>query len=102
AIAEDIEDIQVGDRVACAGAQYANHAEFIAVPRNLVVKIPENVSTKHASVVTLGAIALQGIRRLNPSLGESIVVIGLGILGQLTVQMLKANGLRVIGLDIDE
>lgn len=102
AVGDGVTDFKIGDLVACAGAQYAHHAEWVAVPNNLVVKVPDNVDLSDASVVTLGAIALQGIRRLNPTLGETIVVIGLGILGQLTVQMLKANGVRVIGLDIND
>jgi predicted dehydrogenase/threonine dehydrogenase-like Zn-dependent dehydrogenase len=96
-----IHDLQPGDRVACAGAQCAYHAEYIRVPRNLVVPIPDELSFAEASTVTLGAIALQGIRRAQPTLGETFVVIGLGILGQLTVQFLKANGCRVIGTDLD-
>lgn len=90
-----------GDRVACAGAQCAHHAEIVRVPTNLVVPIPDNVGFDVASSVALGAIALQGIRRAQPTLGETFVVIGLGILGQLTVQLLRANGCRVIGVDLD-
>lgn len=101
-IGEDINDIQIGDRVACAGAQCAFHAEYIRVPRNLCVKLGDAVDYESASTVTLGAIALQGIRRAQPTLGEMFVVIGLGILGQLTVQLLKVNGCRVIGIDLDE
>lgn len=101
AVGKGIEDIRVGDRVACAGAGIANHAQLISVPRNLCVKVPQGVSLKLASTVTLGSIALQGIRRTDPKLGESTCVIGLGILGQLTVQMLKANGIRVVGVDVD-
>lgn len=101
-VGEEITDIQIGDRVACAGAGIANHAEIINVPRNLIVKIPENLDFKEASTVTLGAIALQGIRRANPTLGETFLVLGLGILGQLTAQMLKGNGCRVIGFDPDK
>ena len=102
ATGEEVTDFQLGDRVACAGAQCAHHAEYINVPRNLAVPIPENLGFAEASTVTLGAIALQGVRRATPTLGESFVVIGLGILGQLTVQLLKANGCRVIGIDIDK
>ncbi len=91
-----------GDFVACAGAQCAYHAEVLCVPRNLAVKIPANVSFEAASTVTLGAIALQGVRRVMPTLGEAFVVIGLGVLGQLTVQMLKANGCRVMVADVDK
>lgn len=101
AVGEGVDDMQVGQRVACAGAQCAHHAEIIRVPRNLATPIPERLSFDDASSVTLGAIALQGVRRASPTLGESFVVVGLGILGQLTVQLLKANGCRVIGADLD-
>lgn len=96
-----IDDIKPGDRVACAGAQCAHHAEVIRVPRNLAAPIPPGVGFESASTVTLGAIALQGVRRARPTLGESFVVVGLGSLGQLTVQLLRANGCRVIGTDLD-
>lgn len=89
----------VGDRVACAGAGVANHAEYNAVPKNLMVRIPDGVSDEDASFVTLGAIALQGVRVTQPTLGERVVVMGLGLIGQLTVQLLKANGCRVLGFD---
>ncbi len=95
------DEFAPGDRVACAGAGYASHAEVIAVPRNLAVRIPEGVSFDEAAFTTLGAIAMQGVRQAKVSLGESVVVIGLGLLGQLTVQLLKAAGCRVIGLDIN-
>ena len=101
AVGEGVIDFKIGDRVACAGAQCAHHAEVICVPRNLAVKLPNELNLSHASTVTLGSIATQGIRRLNPTLGENIVVLGLGILGQLTAQLLKANGCHVIGIDID-
>ncbi|MGN7612326.1 bi-domain-containing oxidoreductase [Magnetococcales bacterium HHB-1] len=100
-VGSGIEDLKPGDRVACAGAQCAHHAEVITVPRNLTVAIPEKLSFAEASTVTLGAIALQGLRRAKPTLGETFVVVGLGILGQLTVQFLKANGCRVIGTDLE-
>jgi predicted dehydrogenase/threonine dehydrogenase-like Zn-dependent dehydrogenase len=96
-----VQDILPGERVACAGAGYAHHAEVISVPENLVVKVPDDLDMSVASTVTLGAIALQGVRRLNPTLGECIIVVGLGILGQLVSQMLRANGVEVIGLDLD-
>lgn len=101
-VGEGIEDIKIGDRVACAGAGYANHAEYISIPRNLVVKIPEDLDFKKASTVTLGSIAMQGVRRGDFKLGEFVTVIGLGFLGQITLQMLNANGCRVIGIDIDD
>ncbi|MBF0186792.1 MAG: bi-domain-containing oxidoreductase [Magnetococcales bacterium] len=100
-VGEGIDDISVGDRVACAGAQCANHADYVCVPRNLTVLVPDGLGLDNASTVTLGAIALQGVRRASPTLGESFVVIGLGILGQLTVQLLKANGCHVIGTDLN-
>jgi predicted dehydrogenase len=90
-----------GDRVACAGAGYANHAEIVAVPDNLVVRVPDSVQLDRAAFATLGAIALQGIRVGEPTLGEIAVVIGLGVIGQLAVQLLLANGCRVAGVDID-
>lgn len=102
AIGINVTGIFVGDRVACAGAGYANHAEMIDVPVNLVVKLDPEMSLDLASTVTLGAIALQGVRRAAPVLGEFVVVFGLGILGQLTVQMLKNAGCRVIGIDLDQ
>lgn len=101
AVGAGVELFRAGDRVACAGAGIANHAEVIDVPVNLAVHVPENVSLRAASTVTLGAIAMQGVRRVAPTLGETIVVVGLGVLGQLTVQFLAANGCRVIGVDPD-
>ena len=93
--------VRAGDRVACAGAQCAHHAEVIRVPQNLLTPIPETVGFDEASTVALGAIALQGVRRASPTLGERFVVIGLGALGQLTAQLLRANGCSVIGIDLD-
>ena len=91
-----------GDRVACAGQDYASHAEMVAIPQNLVAKIPDNVSFEDASYTTIGAIALQGVRQATPSLGDNICVIGLGLIGQLTCQLLKANGCNVFGIDLSE
>lgn len=99
---EGVDDIRPGDRVACAGAQWTHHAEIVRVPRNLAVSIPDNVNFPEASTVTLGAIALQGVRRAQPTLGETFVVIGLGVLGQLVAQILCANGCRVIGTDLEK
>jgi predicted dehydrogenase/threonine dehydrogenase-like Zn-dependent dehydrogenase len=101
AVGPAVQDFAVGDRVACAGAQYAHHAEYIRVARNLCVLMPAGIDFESASTVTLGAIALQGVRRAQPTLGEIFVVVGLGILGQLTAQILRANGCRVIGIDTD-
>ena len=100
-VGSEVSAFSVGDLVACAGGGIANHAEFIDVPVNLCAKVPSGVSTELASTVTLGAIALQGVRRANPTLGETIAVIGLGVLGQLTAQLLRVNGCRVIGIDIN-
>jgi predicted dehydrogenase len=99
--ASDGAEFAPGDRVACAGNRYAHHAECVAVPRNLCVPIPEGVALSQAAYVTLGAIALQGVRIAGPMLGERFAVIGLGLLGQLAAQLLVANGCRVVGIDID-
>jgi polar amino acid transport system substrate-binding protein len=101
-VAPDVTEFRAGDRVACAGTDYASHAEIISVPRNLCVRLPDELSFEEAAFGTVGAIALQGVRLAEPTLGESVVVIGLGLVGQLTVQLLKANGCRVFGVDIDE
>jgi predicted dehydrogenase/threonine dehydrogenase-like Zn-dependent dehydrogenase len=97
----DVEGFAPGDRVACAGAGIANHAELVAVPVNLTARVPQELGLDAASTVTLGAIALQGVRRAEPTLGETVVVIGLGILGQLTAQLLHAAGCHVVGADVD-
>jgi len=91
-----------GDRVACAGQDYASHAEIVSVPQNLVAKIPDNVSFEEAAFTTLGSIALQGVRQADPRIGEKICVIGLGLLGQITCQLLRANGCDVFGVDLNE
>ncbi len=100
-VGKNIKDLNIGDRVAIAGAGYANHAEFNYVPRNLVNRIPDNVSFEEASFTTVASIGLQGIRKAAPTLGERVAVLGLGLIGQLTVMMLKANGCKVIGFDPD-
>lgn len=91
-----------GDRVACAGQDYASHSDMVYVPEKLTVKVPDNVSLRDASYTTIGAIAMQGVRNADPRLGERVVVIGLGLIGQITVQILKAAGCRVFGIDIDD
>jgi len=101
AVGPGVRELRVGDRVACAGAGYASHAEVVFVPQNLCCKIPEKVSLESACYSTVGAIALQGIRQADVRLGETVAVIGLGLVGQLTVQMLKAAGCVVFGVDID-
>jgi polar amino acid transport system substrate-binding protein len=101
AVSNDVKGFSVGDIVACAGDS-ANHAEMISVYANLCAKVPENVEAKYAAFSTIGAIALQGIRQADVRLGENVAVIGLGLIGQLTVQMLKASGCRVVGADLDQ
>jgi len=101
ATGEGIHDLQPGDRVAAAGAGIANHAEFVDVPRNLVMRIPEGLGFRAAATVTLGGIAMQGVRRAAVQLGEYVVVFGAGILGQLALQMLVASGCRAIAVDLD-
>ena len=98
AVGDGVSGFEIGDRVASNGP----HAEFVCVPKNLVAHIPENVSDEEAAFTVVGSIGLQGIRLLNPTLGETVVVIGLGLIGLLTAQLLKANGCRVIGSDLDE
>jgi predicted dehydrogenase/NADPH:quinone reductase-like Zn-dependent oxidoreductase len=100
AVGNGITDISPGDRVACAGAGYAVHAEFACVPRLLIARIPDTVSFDHAAFTTLGAVALHGVRNAEVKLSEIVAVIGLGLLGQLTVQILKAAGCSVLAMDI--
>ena len=101
-IESNIPDFKKGDKVAVAGAGIANHADFVVAPKNLVVKLPEDVSLKDAAYTTISSIAMQGVRRLDPKIGETHIVLGLGLLGQITCQILKANGCNVIGFDIDK
>ncbi|MBL7960950.1 zinc-binding alcohol dehydrogenase, partial [bacterium] len=101
AVASDVDEFAVGDRVACAGQGYASHAETIFVPRNLAVKIPVSVEFDEAAFTTLGAIAMQGVRQAQLVVGEKVAVIGLGLIGLITVQILKASGCIVAGFDID-
>jgi predicted dehydrogenase len=96
-----VEGFSVGDHVACAGQGYASHADIVVVPKNLVVRIPDGVSFDDAAYVTLGAIAVQGVRVADVRLGDNVAVIGLGLLGQLSVQILRTGGCRVIGIDLD-
>jgi len=100
AVGPEVAGFAPGDRVACAGAGYANHAELIVVPENLAARVPEGVGLEKAAFATVGAVAMQGIRIGNPSLGEVAAVIGLGLIGQLAAQMLRANGCRVLAIDI--
>jgi predicted dehydrogenase/threonine dehydrogenase-like Zn-dependent dehydrogenase len=102
AVGEGVEGFAPGDRVACAGAGYANHAELVTVPDNLVVHVPAELELDKAAYATLGAIAMQGVRVADPRLGEVVAVIGLGLIGQLTVQLLRAAGCQVLAIDINE
>lgn len=98
AIGEGITDLRVGDRVASNGS----HAEIVCVPRHLVAKVPDHVTDDEAAFTVIGSIGLQGVRLLNPTLGETVVVVGLGLIGLLTAELLRLNGCRVIGVDLDE
>lgn len=98
----EIIDFNVGDYVACAGSGIAAHAEYVTIPMNLAVKIPKSLSFEDASFTTIGAIAMQGIRRANVSSGETLVITGLGLLGLLAVQIAKAWGLIVVGIDLQK
>lgn len=91
-----------GDWVACGGAEFAHHAEYVRVPKNLCVALPAGVSPEEGAFATIGAIAMQALRQAGVALGETVAVIGLGLLGQIAVQLLHAAGCRVIGIDIDE
>ena len=98
AVGRGVTEFQVGDRVASNG----NHAEYVCVPQNLVAKIPDNVSDDEAAFTVIGSIGLEGIRLLKPELGETIVVVGLGLIGLITAQLLRANGCRVVGVEFDQ
>jgi predicted dehydrogenase/threonine dehydrogenase-like Zn-dependent dehydrogenase len=102
AIAGDVQGVKVGDRVACAGGGYAVHAEFVSIPKNLLTLLPDNVDFDSAAFTTLGAIALHGFRLSGAQLGESVGVIGLGLLGLLAVSISRAAGCRVFGVDLDQ
>ena len=97
AVGKGVEDFIIGDRVTSNGP----HAEIISVPKNLVSKIPDDVTDEEATFTVIGAIGLQGIRLANPTFGETIVVVGLGLIGLITAQLLKSNGCNVIGFDYD-
>ena len=99
-VGEGVTEFEIGDKVACAGVGYANHAEIVSVPINLCVKLEKEAKLKDAAYNTLGAISMQGVRQADMRLGESCVVIGLGLLGQLAALILKASGVIVIGIDV--
>ena len=98
AVGRGVTEFVVGDRVASNG----NHAEYVCIPKNLVAKIPDNVTDEEATFTVIGSIGLQGIRLLNPQLGECVVVVGLGLIGLVAAELLKANGCKVIGVDFDQ
>jgi predicted dehydrogenase/threonine dehydrogenase-like Zn-dependent dehydrogenase len=97
-VGEGVNEFKVGDRVASNGV----HSEFVCVAKNLIAKIPDTVSDDEAAFTVIGAIALQGVRLANPTLGETIVVVGMGLIGLVTSQLLLANGCNVIGIDVDQ
>ena len=102
AVGAGAEEFKVGQRVACAGNQFALHAEYNWVPKNLCVAVPENVTSLHAAFTTVGSIAMQGFRQSEAKLGETACVIGLGLVGQILVQILHAAGVRVVGIDVSK
>lgn len=97
-IGKGTQGLRIGDRVASNG----HHAEYVCIPENLTTKIPDNVSDEEATFTVIGSIGLEGIRLCNPTFGETIVVIGLGLIGLVTAELLKANGCKVIGYDFDQ
>jgi threonine dehydrogenase-like Zn-dependent dehydrogenase len=97
AVGEGVPDFKIGDRVASNGA----HAEYVCIPKNLCAHVPDTVSDDEAAFTVIGSIGLQGIRLCDPQLGETIVVVGLGLIGLIAAELLVANGCRVIGIDLD-
>lgn len=102
AIGEGVTGFNIGEKVAAAGAGLANHAEYVDIPTNLVMRVPKDLDFRHASTVTLGGIAMQGVRRADVRFGEFVIVVGTGILGLITIQLLKLSGIRVISIDLDD
>lgn len=100
-VGEGVRDFRCGDRVACAGAGYASHAEVNLVPQNLAVRVPEKVAMDAAALSTIGAVAMQGLRQSQAALGETVLIIGAGLVGALTIQLARAAGCRVIAIDLD-
>src|SRR5512134_3857665 len=101
ALGKNMQGFKVGQRVACAGAGFAVHAEYNIVPKKLLTPLPKNVDFESAAFTTLGAIALHGFRLAEPQIGENVAVIGMGLLGLLTIQLAAAAGCNVLGIDID-
>jgi len=100
-VGERADEFTVGDRVACARSGFASHAEIVYTPRNLCVKVPDSVDYESAAFATIGAIALHSLRLCKLNLGENIAIIGLGLIGQLTIQLAKASGYKVFGMDVN-
>ena len=95
---DDVSEFSIGDRVASNGP----HAEVVCIPKNLAIRVPKSVSSEDATFTVIGSIGLQGIRLLNPQLGETVIVYGLGLIGLICCQLLKQNGCKVIGIDLDQ
>ena len=98
---DGVSEFKPGDKVSCGGAS-ASHAELVAVPKNLCVKLTSNTELDQAAFTTIGAIAMQGIRRADLKLGENCAVVGLGLIGQLTIRLLKAAGVKTFGIDLKD
>lgn len=101
AVGSEVSDFKVGDRVTCSGQDMANHAEIVSIPINLVCRLPEKVKYEEAAYTTVASIAMQGVRQADLRLGESCAIIGLGLIGQLTIQILNASGVKTIGIDVN-
>lgn len=101
-VGEGLDDAQKGNLVACMGSEYAFHAEYVAVPRNLFVKVPSSVAVEEASLITLGSIALHAVRNARVHMGETVMVVGMGLIGQIVSQLLALSGIRAIAVDIKE
>ena len=101
-VGKGVDNLNIGDIVACGGAGYANHAEINFIPKNLCAKVPLGVELKEASFATIASVAMQGFRQTQSQIGENVAVIGLGLLGQILVQIIQANGCRAFGFDISQ
>jgi len=101
-VGKGVDDYKCGDIVACGGAGYANHSEINFIPKNLCAKVPEGVELKEASFTTIASVAMQGFRQTQSQIGENVAVIGLGLLGQILIQIIQANGCRAFGFDISK
>ena len=101
-IGKDVSSLKVGDIVACSGLGFANHAEYVVVPKNFVVKIPKKVDPRNAAFATIGAIAIHALHRAEVSFGQTIVVYGMGLIGNIVARILDAAGCQIIGVDINQ